>query len=253
MEGRKVTLKAGVVQFSPLYGRVVDNLDRLERLVAEGAAQGAQLLVLPEMAWSGYLWPNPAAVVPFAEAAQGGLCHDRIAGWARHWGIHLAYGFPEAGEPLFNSQRWVSPDGADHPVYRKTHLFETDQWWAAPGDTGYRQWPSPWGPIGSGICMDLNYPDLVAYHTAARSALLAFSTNWLDQGIDILPYWEERLADPAPGFRGVALFANRGGEEFGVAFRGQSSIFVGGRCIATLPGKGDGVLVAEVPLEDRPN
>ena len=39
-----MSLKAGVVQFSPLYGRVEDNLVSLEILIEEGVRQGAQLL-----------------------------------------------------------------------------------------------------------------------------------------------------------------------------------------------------------------
>jgi predicted amidohydrolase len=220
----------------------------LERLVAEGVQQGAQLLVLPEMAWTGYLWPDPPSVRPWAEPAGTGPGQDRMAAWARRWKVTLVYGFPEADGPrLYNSQGCVGPDGRPRPVYRKTHLFEADPWWAEPGDTGYLQWDSPWGPVGSAICMDLNYPDLVDFHAANGTALLAFSTNWLDQDADILPYWEDRLAGVGGrGFRGVALFANRGGEEFGIRYRGQSAIFREGRVVASLPGKADGVLVVEL-------
>jgi len=148
---------------------------------------------------------------------------------------------------LFNSQGMASPDGWARPVYRKTHLFEADWWWAQSGDSGYLQWPSPWGTVGSGLCMDLNFPDLPDYHAASGTAILAFSTNWLDQDFDVVPYWEEKLlGTEGPGFQGAALFANRGGEEYGVAFRGQSSIFLEGKCIASLPGKEDGVLVVEL-------
>lgn len=247
--GGKVPLKAGVVQFSPAYGRVADNLDRLGDLVAEGVRQGAQLLVLPEMAWTGYLWPDAPTLSPWAETAGQGPGQDRLAEWARRWDVALVFGFPErAAGGLFNSQALVTPDGGALPVYRKTHLFEADEWWASPGDTGYRQWASPWGLLGSGICMDLNYPDLADYHGSSGTDVLVFSTNWLDQGVDIVPYWEEKLrGSDGRGFRGPALFANRGGEEFGVAFRGQSAVFFDARCIASLPGKDDGVLVVDLP------
>ena len=245
-----MSLKAGVVQFSPLYGRVVDNLHRLGRLVAEGGQKGARLLVLPEMTWTGYLWPRPSAILPFAEKAGEGPGQKFMADLAQKHGLWLAYGFPEQdGDRLYNSQGLAGPEGTLYPVYRKTHLFDADQWWAQPGDTGYRQWPSPWGTVGSGICMDLNFPDLADYHGAQGTALLAFSTNWLDQDFDVIPYWEEKLSgSDGVGFRGWGLFANRGGQEFGVAYRGQSSIFHDRQCVATLPGKEDGVLVVETNL-----
>ncbi len=241
-------LKAGVVQFSPVYGRVNDNLDALESLVEQGVGEGAELLVLPEMAWTGYLWPDPPTILPHAEHAGRGTGQDRLRAWSRRWNVWLVFGFPEvsAGR-LFNSQGLMTPDGAVHPVYRKTHLFEADFWWAEPGDTGYLQWPSPWGRLGSGVCMDLNFPDLTEHHKTKGTAILAFSTNWLDQDFDVVPYWEQKLEGEAnDGFPGLALFSNRGGEEYGVPFRGQSSVFWNHRCIGTIEGKNDGVLVADL-------
>lgn len=252
-EGGIIPSKAGVVQFSPVYGRTAVNLARLETLVAEAVHQGVGLLVLPEMAWTGYLWPKPEEIRPLAEVSGDGPSQDRVRGWALRWGLTLVFGFPEAaGSRLYNSQGCVGPDGRFLPVYRKTHLFDADPWWAEPGDTGYRQWDSPWGKLGSGICMDLNYPDLVEHHVATGTSVLAFSTNWLDEGTNVVPYWEQRLAGTeGRRFQGTALFANRGGEEFGVAYRGQSTIFHDGRVVATLPGKDDGVLVVDLPSEVR--
>lgn len=241
-------LKAGVVQFSPLYGRLVENWGRLEALVREGVRQGAQLLVLPEMCWTGYLWPGPTTIRPWAEEAGSGPGQTRMADLAQDLGVWLVYGFPEREGPwLYNAQGVAAPGQPALPPYRKTHLFDADQWWAVPGNSGYRQWDSPWGPLGSGVCMDLNYPDLVEFHVRRRTEILAFSTNWIDQEFDVIPYWEACLAGfDDEAFRGHALFADRGGEEFGVRYRGQSAIFSDGRCVAHLPGKDDGVLVAEL-------
>jgi len=238
-------LKAGVVQFSPLYGRVRDNLDRLEALVKSAADQGAQLIVLPEMAWTGYLWADPASIRPYSEEAGGGPGQEQMTLWARRWKLSMAFGFPErAADGLYNSQGFVDAEGNPGPVYRKTHLFEADEWWARPGNSGYRQWATPWGEVGSGICMDLNYPDLPDFHASAGTEILAFSTNWLDQDFDVIPYWLKQLKGTnGVGFQGTVLFANRGGAEFGVAFRGQSSVVTGGRLVATLKGTDDGVLV----------
>ena len=240
-------LKAGVVQFSPLYGRVVENLDNLERWVQQGAEQGAKLLVLPEMAWTGYLWPNAAALGPFAEEAGFGPGQSRLQAWARRFDLTLVCGFPErCGTAFFNSQTIVTPEGTLGPVYRKQHLFEADTWWAEAGTDPYLQWAWKGFTVGSGICMDLNDPDLVQYHASQKTSVLAFSTNWLDEEFNVIPYWEERLHGAEAPYEGYALFANRGGQEWGVSFRGQSAIFENGRCLASLSGKDDGVLVAEL-------
>lgn len=95
--------------------------------------------------------------------------------------------------------------------------------------------------------MDLNFPDLVGFHVRHQTRILTFSTNWIDQDFDVVPYWEACLAGFEEGpFPGHALFADRGGDEFGVAYRGQSAIFTAGRCVARLEGKDDGVLVTDL-------
>lgn len=228
-----------------MYGRVVENLAALGDLVTQAADLGAELLVLPEMAWTGYLWPDAPTLWPLAEETGGGTGQDALQALALRLGVALVYGFPErSGQALYNSQALTTPEGKPQRVYRKTHLFDADTWWAQPGNTGFLQWQWRGRRVGSGICMDLNYPDLVEYHVTGATDVLAFSTNWLDQGFDVVPYWEASLATPAP-FEGWALFANRSGSEFGVGFRGQSAIFHRGRCLASL-GHQDGVLVIDL-------
>ena len=208
-------LKAGVVQFSPLYGQVEQNLQRLETLVHAGVEQGAEILVLPEMAWTGYLWPSQHHVDHVAEVAGLGPGQDRLRAWARLYQVALVAGYPEReGELYFNSQTLVAPSGEIAVPYRKRHLFQADTWWASEGGASFRQWCWNSVSVGSGICMDLNYPDLVGFHAQNGTAILAFSTNWIDEGFDVIPYWEDRLsgAGETPPFRGLALFADRGGE-----------------------------------------
>lgn len=228
-----------------MYGRVVENLATLGDLVTKGVQLGAELLVLPEMAWTGYLWPDAPSVAPVAEEAGAGPGQDFLRSLARDLGVALVYGFPERdGTVLYNSQGLVTPEGAPRAVYRKTHLFDADTWWAQPGNTGFLQWEWRGYRLGSGICMDLNYPDLVEYHVDHATDILVFSTNWLDQEFDVVPYWEASLGTPA-SFQAWALFADRGGSEFGVGFRGQSAVFHRGRCVASL-GHQDGVLVFDL-------
>jgi len=184
-----------------------------------------------------------------AEEAGRGPGQDALQNLARRLGIALVYGFPERdGEALYNSQGLATPEGVPQRVYRKTHLFDADTWWSQPGNTGYLQWEWRHLRLGSGVCMDLNFPDLVEFHVAGATEVLAFSTNWLDQEFDVVPYWEASLATPSP-FEGWALFANRGGSEFGVGFRGQSAVFHRGRCVASL-GHDDGVLVVDLETEE---
>ena len=97
--------------------------------------------------------------------------------------------------------------------------------------------------------MDLNYPDLAQYHRLNGTALLAFSTNWVDEGADIHPYWLDCLSGTgSDGYTGPALMADRGSSEYGIGFRGQSAVLCRNEVVAALPGTDDGVLVVDLDL-----
>jgi predicted amidohydrolase len=103
----------------------------------------------------------------------------------------------------------------------------------------------PWGKLGLGICMDLNYRDFVEFHIAQETDIVLFSTNWIDQGFLVQPYWFSRWE----GFPGLVLTANRGGEEFGLGFSGYSAVFKNGALLGQLPHREEGILVLEIPSE----
>jgi N-carbamoylputrescine amidase len=77
-----------------------------------------------------------------------------------------------------NSAAVIDADGALLGVYRKMHIPDDplyyEKFYFAPGDTGFRAWPTRFGTIGVLICWDQWYPE------AARLAVL--------QGAEILLY-----------------------------------------------------------------
>lgn len=196
------------------------SLAALCQLIERAAAAGAQLIVCPEMAYTGYLFENAAAILPRCEPMLGGA-FPRLSQLAARHGIYLVCGYPEivATEPgadgatppprLFNSARVLSPDGALLYNYRKRLLFSADTTWATEGDTPYPILPTPFGRLTVGICMDLNDDRFTEFLAQQSPLWLAFCTNWLDQGSDVLPYYCYRLG----GFAGVFVAANTYGVE----------------------------------------
>ena len=142
------------------------NLAAAERLVRAAAADGAELIALPEK-WN--LLAGGEELVAGAEPLDGpSLTSAR--GWARDLGVHLLAGSISErgeGEKASNTSVLIGPDGEDLAVYRKIHMFDVDA-----GGVSYRESEherpgteavtAPVGDLIAGltVCYDLRFPEL---------------------------------------------------------------------------------------------
>jgi len=136
-------MRTAVIQFRPLLKDVQGNLHRLALLAMKAAQANAKLIVLPELALTGYSFMSAAEVEPLAEvitAFKPGS-GDRTSSMgvfhaiAKKYGTHIAWGLIEkdAGTgKLFNAQVLMCPDGT-FESYRKINHFSADFLWAAEG------------------------------------------------------------------------------------------------------------------------
>lgn len=159
-------MRAAAVQLNSTdeYDR---NLEVAERLVRGAAADGAELVVLPEK-WT-VLGP-PEAIRSGAEPLDGPAL-TAAAGWASELGINLVAGsVPElvpGWERLANTSVMFGPDGEQRAIYRKIHLFDVEV-----GDVSYREseveqagdaialGEADGAMVGLTICYDLRFPEL---------------------------------------------------------------------------------------------
>lgn len=227
----------GVLQFCPRRGEVERNLEDLLALTRDALAEGVRLLVLPEMAATGYRFAGPGEVHALAEPLTGRTI-ARLGALAREREAWLVAGFPEVdGGLLFNSAAVLEPGGSVVARYRKRCLYEDDWTWAEPGDLPYPSFQTPWGVATVGICMDINDPGFTRHVVRTQPAIVCFPTNWIDQGLpSIHAYWADRL----DGHEGYLLAADRWGSEDGVTFWGRSAILRAGEVLASLPARGSG-------------
>ena len=260
-------MKLAAVQFKPGKGDAAAALEALALLVERAAVSGAQLVVCPEMATTGYLFPDAAAVRPLAESAVG-PGFQRLAEIARRHGCYIVCGYAECapGEPagaadagaraapvgterLYNSARLIGPHGELLANYRKRLLFPADTTWAAPGELPYPVLLTPFGSLTAGICMDLNDDRFTDFLQKVQARVIAFCTNWVDEALDVRPYWRYRLS----GVRSYFVAANTYGGETApghspVQFCGSSTILgPDGRTLARAAQSGDAVILAELP------
>jgi len=235
-------MRVAAVQFKPHRGRKPEALARLGSLVDRAAAE-SDLVVLPEMAATGYLFPSPDDAARVAETPDGPTFQALSPLAARHRAWIVA-GFAErAADAMFNSALVIDPSGALSFVYRKTMLYPPDEWWARPGDSGYRAFDTDAGRFGVGICMDLNDDAFVAWCAGADLDAVAFPTNWVEEGEDPWEWWRLRTST----WRAALVAANSYGKEWVIGFTGRSAVMRGGEVLASAPATGDAVLRAAWP------
>lgn len=212
-------MRAAAIQFK---GNRKDLDGRRAALARWVWAAGPQtdLIVCPELAVSGYFFSERAEAFTVSEAPRGPT-FQALAPVARALKTWVVCGFVERDQDrLFNSALVIRPDGSLAFVYRKTLLFEADEVWASPGDSGYSVFESDGGTFGIGICMDLNDDRFTDWLRQAAPDAVAFPTNWIEEGIDVWPYWAARLN----GGRSALLAANSWGPEGVQGFSGRSAI-----------------------------
>ena len=212
-------MKLAAVQFRSPKGNPTLARIGLEELIEQAGSQGADLIVCPEMATTGYIWHSPEELAPHAEPARGPTLEmlSRQAQQHRSW---IVCGFAEdSGGVLYNSALMVDPFGDLVRCYRKVLLYDADYSWARPGRQRMSI-GSELGRLAPAICMDLNDDGLINYLHRAGVDVLAFCTNWVDESSEVHPYWSWRLA----GWPGWLVAANTWGQDESVTFSGRSAI-----------------------------
>jgi predicted amidohydrolase len=175
--GDRDTVRVACAQLSPVVGNVEGNRRLAREAVREAVAAGAQLVVLPELCTSGYVFDSPAEARACAEPADGPALRDWAAEAARGDAVVVG-GFCELDEDgaLYNSAAVVDATGV-LSVYRKIHLWDREQLFFNPGQTCAPVVETPAGLIGLAICYDLNFPEVARGLALAGAELIALPAN----------------------------------------------------------------------------
>ncbi len=158
------------------------NLGAAERLVRAAAADGAELVALPEK------WNLLAAGEEMAAGAEAldGPSLAAARGWAAELGVHLLAGsIAERGadpgeEKAFNTSVLIGPDGSDLAVYRKIHMFDVEAGGVVYRESDHQQpgeeiVSASAGEVelGMSVCYDLRFPELYRILAVRGADLLA--------------------------------------------------------------------------------
>ena len=155
-------MKVGFYQFSPFFGEPGKNLEKITEQLLKC---DADLVVLPELAFSGYLFIEKKEVITLSQTIPG-MISDKLREIAVKKDMAIVTGFAElAGEKTYNSAILVTPEGKIN-TYRKNHLFHEEKLFFEPGNSGFPVFTVKGVKIGILICFDHFFPE------AARSLAL---------------------------------------------------------------------------------
>ncbi|HUI42501.1 MAG TPA: carbon-nitrogen hydrolase family protein [Terriglobia bacterium] len=214
----------------------------LEKLVQARRA-GAELMIFPECALTGYCFTSREEAWPLAETVPGPST-EKVALAARQLGCTVVLGMLEReGEELYNAAAVIAPGGI-LGSYRKIHLLclGLDRY-DAPGNKPFRVFETPAGKVGVNICFDCSFPESGRVLKLQGAQILAIPTNWPVAS----DTWAHTPIVRATENHIIVVAADRVGEERGFRFAGHSQIVhPEGRVLASANDREETVLVAEV-------
>jgi predicted amidohydrolase len=144
-------MKIALAQMLVEPGEKQANLARAESWIAQAAARGADVVVLPEALTLGWTHPSARAL---ADEIPGGESCARLAQAARANGVLVCAGIVErAGDRLFNAAVLLDADGRVLIHHRKIHELDFAQELYACGDR-LSVAQTAFGTVGVMICAD---------------------------------------------------------------------------------------------------
>jgi 5-aminopentanamidase len=245
-----------VAQLALAVGELDANREAARAAVAEAARAGAQLVVLPELSDSGYVFSDTDEARSLASPAASSATLREWRSLAAAHNLTLVGGFCELGtdKNLYNSAALVDASGT-RAVYRKVHLWDAEKKIFTPGDDAPPVLELPFGNVGLMICYDLEFPEWVRLAALSGADLIAVPVNWPAAASPAPPgerSGEVVSAQAAASSNGVFIaVADRCGTERGVGWVGGSAILRRGGYPAAGPVCEDRTTVLTATLDLR--
>jgi len=247
-------LKAAAVQLNATADGAA-NLATADRLVRAAAADGAELIVLPEK-WTAM--GSDEQLRAAAESLDGPSTRWALA-LAAELGIELIAGSiverVSEQEKLANTSVHAGPDGELKAVYRKIHMFDVDVGGRSyresdleqPGEEIVLSETADGLELGMSICYDLRFPEL--FRILAVRGARAFALPAAFTLATTRDHWEALIRARAIENQAFVIAANQIGEHPGGSRSGGRSMIVDpwGIVLAQAP-DGEGHVIAELDL-----
>jgi len=174
-------MKVAAAQFSPKYGEIHDNTFAAIELINRAASEGARLIVLPELALTGYSIMSKAAAQDLEERQRQYLKTIQVVGETQNIAVVIGHISNEEWG-LYNAQTFFDPEGGFSVTYYKQNLWGQDWLWAKPGRANPPIVNYEGRAIGLLICADVRdaHPDpwKGELYEKGDAEIVAYSANW---------------------------------------------------------------------------
>ncbi|MDT0379980.1 nitrilase-related carbon-nitrogen hydrolase [Streptomyces sp. DSM 42041] len=217
-------MRIALAQTDCALGDVTGNLERAHRIVRRAAAEGADLVVFPELSLHGY------ALGRVPEDTSLAADDARLAALAAH-GPDVLVGLHEDGRlRRYNAASYLS-DGSVLHTHRKLYLPNYLEWEErkhfSPGHA-LRAFDTAHARVATLICNDAWQPMLPWLAAQDGAEVLLVPTNSADGlapgAVDTAVYWEDLLLNIARLQQCWVVFVNRVGQEGKASFWGGSRV-----------------------------
>ena len=252
--------------------QVQDNIAHAEELVRKAAAEGAQIILLPELFERPYFCQERRyEYYQYAKPVMENEAVCRFRQVARELSVVLPVSFYERDRNLlFNSVAVLDADGSILGIYRKTHIpddhYYQEKFYFTPGDTGFRAFETRYGTIGVGICWDQWFPETARFMAVKGAELLYYPTAIGSEpilSVDSMPHWRRVMQGHAAANLMPVIAANRigtetvepcpenGNQKSALRFYGSSFITDGtGEIAVSMDRDSEGVIASEFDLDE---
>jgi predicted amidohydrolase len=242
-------VRIALAQMDCALGDVTANLDHAREQAATASAQGADLVVFPELTLHGYRLGE-------VDGGRSLRADDPRLAALTEPGADVLVGFHEdGGVRRYNAAAYLGADGSRH-VHRKLYLSNYLAWeerkHAGPGQS-LRAFDTRIGRVATLICNDAWQPALPWLAAQDGAEVLLVPANSAEglgpESLDVIDYWTELLRYIARMQQCWVIFCNRVGSEGGARFWGGSRILdPRGRVVAEAPLWDAQLLVADIDV-----
>ena len=210
-------MKIAHLQFAPVLGDPQASMEKIDSLI--GQCAGADVVVLPELANSGYNFTSKEQAWETSEEVGKGPFSEFLLSKCRQYGFHLVAGINEReGDRLFNSSILVSSEGIIGK-YRKMHMFWNEPDFYQPGNLGLPVFDLGFCKLGMLICFDWIHPEVWRIMAMKGADLICHPSNLVLPG-----FCQKAIPVHALMNRIYVITANRVGTEGDKTFTGMSVI-----------------------------
>ena len=198
-----------------------DNLKKAEMMIREACANGANIILLPELFERQYFCQERR--YEYYNYAKETLDNDAVKMALKLSGelnVLILVSFYElSGNSTYNTLAYME-DGRLLGTYRKTHIpddhYYQEKFYFTPGNTGFKVFDTKYGRIGAGICWDQWFPETARCLALNGAELIFFPTAIGSEpilNVDSSSHWQRVMMGHAAANIVPVIAANRIGLE----------------------------------------